>query len=151
MDLNFCEKILKLGNVVVCLDNFSTENIVDFFKNLNFKLIESDIRDLDTCRKVADGSDFVLYEAALSSVPRSINDPIVTNNVNISGFLNMLVAARDAKVKRFVYCCKQFYLWCAAKVCLKLEDVIGKPFFPYAVTKYVNELYADVFARIYIA
>lgn len=148
---NLCEELLGLNNKVVCLDNFSTgkrENIEGFLSNPGFTLIEGDIRDLETCREAADGVDYVLHEAALGSVPRSIKDPITTNEVNISGFLNMLVAARDAKVKRFIYAASSSTYGDSATL-PKIEDVIGKPLSPYAVTKYVNELYADVFARTY--
>ena len=148
---NLCEKLLELDNKVICLDNFSTgkrENIEIFLKNQNFQLIEGDIRDFDTCFKAVKDVDFVLHEAALGSVPRSINDPITTNSVNISGFLNMIVAARDAKVKRFVYAASSS-TYGDSKALPKVEDVIGKPLSPYAITKYVNELYADVFAKTY--
>jgi UDP-N-acetylglucosamine 4-epimerase len=148
---NLCEKLLEPGNRVVCLDNFSTgkrENIAPFLENPDFTLIEGDIRDLETCRKAVAGADYVLHEAALGSVPRSINDPITTNEVNISGFLNMLVAARDEKVKRFVYAASSS-TYGDSKTLPKTEDVIGKPLSPYAITKYVNELYADVFAKTY--
>src|ERR1035438_23484 len=103
---NICEDLLKYNNEVICLDNFSTgriENIRDFLNHKNFKLVTGDIRNLDDCKKAADNVDLILHEAALGSVPRSINDPFSTNSVNISGFLNMLITARDAKVKRFVY------------------------------------------------
>jgi UDP-N-acetylglucosamine 4-epimerase len=146
---NLCEKLLESGNQIVCLDNFSTgkrENIVPFLENSDFKLIEGDIRDLETCRRAVEGMDYVLHEAALGSVPRSINDPITTNEVNISGFLNILVAARDAKIKRFVYAASSS-TYGDSKSLPKTEDVTGKPLSPYAVTKYVNELYADVFAK----
>jgi len=148
---NLCEKLLELDNKVICLDNFSTgkrENIEQFLKNQNFQFIEGDIRDLETCRKAVENVDFVLHEAALGSIPRSINDPITTNSVNISGFLNMLVAARDAKVKRFVYAASSS-TYGDSKSLPKVEDTIGKPLSPYAITKYVNELYADVFAKTY--
>ena len=148
---NLCEKLLELNNQVVCLDNFSTgkkENIAPFLKNPDFLLIEGDIRNLDTCRKAVENADYVLHEAALGSVPRSINDPVTTNEVNISGFLNMLVAARDAKVKRFVYAASSS-TYGDSKTLPKVEDVIGRPLSPYAITKYVNELYADVFAKTY--
>ena len=148
---NLCEKLLELDNTVVCLDNFATgkrENIEPFLSNLNFSLIEGDIRDLDTCRKAVSGMDYVLHEAALGSIPRSINDPITTNEVNISGFLNMLVAAKDEKIKRFVYAASSSTYGDSASL-PKVEDVIGKPLSPYAITKYGNELYADVFARTY--
>jgi UDP-N-acetylglucosamine 4-epimerase len=148
---NLCEKLLESSNRVVCLDNFSTgkrENVIPFLKNPTFKLIEGDIRELETCRRAVEGIDYVLHEAALGSVPRSINDPITTNEVNVSGFLNMLVAARDAKVKRFVYAASSS-TYGDSKSLLKVEDNIGKPLSPYAITKYVNELYADVFAQTY--
>ena len=148
---NLCEKLLELDNQVVCLDNFSTgkrENITPFLKNSDFLLIEGDIRNLETCRKAVENVDYVLHEAALGSVPRSIDDPITTNEVNISGFLNMLVAARDAKVKRFVYAASSS-TYGDSQTLPKVEDVIGKPLSPYAVTKFVNELYADVFSRTY--
>ena len=136
---------------MVCLDNFSTghrHNIEQFFSNPNFTLIEGDIRNLETCEKAVSGIDFVLHQAALGSVPRSINDPITTNEVNVSGFLNMLTASRDAKVKRFIYAASSS-TYGDSEVLPKVEDVIGKPLSPYAVTKYVNELYADVFSKTY--
>jgi len=148
---NLCEILLEKGVRVVCLDNFSTgkrENIACFLSNENFRLIEGDIRNLDTCRMAVEGVEYVLHEAALGSVPRSVNDPITTNEVNISGFLNMLVAARDANVKRFVYAASSSTYGDSEKM-PKTEDVIGRPLSPYAITKYVNELYADVFARTY--
>ncbi|MDR0365031.1 MAG: SDR family oxidoreductase [Bacteroidales bacterium] len=148
---NLCETLLESDNQVACLDNFFTgkrENIEDFFSNPNFTLIEGDIRDFDICKKAVENVDYVLHEAALGSVPRSIQDPITTNEVNISGFLNMLVAARDAQVKRFVYAASSSTYGDSAAL-PKVEDVIGKPLSPYAITKYVNELYADVFTRTY--
>jgi len=148
---NLCETLLKHDMKVVCLDNFSTgkrENIKPFLKNPNFKLIEGDIRNLNDCHKACEGVDYVLHEAALGSVPRSIKDPITTNDVNVSGFLNMLVAARDAKVKRFVYAASSS-TYGDHKALPKVEDVIGKPLSPYAITKYVNELYADIFHTTY--
>tara|TARA_R110000868_G_scaffold8400_6_gene43706 strand:- start:1540 stop:2535 length:996 start_codon:yes stop_codon:yes gene_type:complete len=148
---NLCETLLKHGIKVVCLDNFSTgkrENIKPFLKNPNFKLIEGDIRNLPDCHKACEGVDYVLHEAALGSVPRSIKDPITTNDVNVSGFLNMLVAARDAKVKRFVYAASSS-TYGDHEALPKVEDVIGKPLSPYAITKYVNELYADIFHTTY--
>ena len=148
---NLCEALLANNNKVVCLDNFATgkvENIHPFLSNKNFQLLVGDIRNLDDCRKGCEGVDFVLHEAALGSVPRSIKDPITSNEVNVSGFLNMLVAARDAKVKRFVYAASSS-TYGDSKNLPKVEDVIGKPLSPYAVTKYVNELYADVFSRTY--
>ena len=148
---NLCETLLKHDMKVVCLDNFSTgkrENIKPFLKNPNFKLIEGDIRNLPDCHKACEGVDYVLHEAALGSVPRSIKDPITTNDVNVSGFLNMLVAARDAKVKRFVYAASSS-TYGDHEALPKVEDVIGKPLSPYAITKYVNELYADIFHTTY--
>jgi UDP-N-acetylglucosamine/UDP-N-acetylgalactosamine 4-epimerase len=148
---NLCESLLNLGNDVICLDNFSTgkmENIESFLANPDFKLIRGDIRNLDDCRNAVDGVQYVLHEAALGSVPRSINNPIATNDVNISGFLNMLVAARDAKVKRFIYAASSS-TYGDSETLPKEEDIIGKPLSPYAVTKYVNELYADVFSKSY--
>ena len=148
---NLCEHFLAKGFEVVCLDNFSTgyhKNIASFLANENFQLIEGDIRDLATCEKAVNGADYVLHQAALGSVPRSINDPLTTNEVNITGFLNMLVAARDAKVKRFVYAASSS-TYGDSEVLPKVEDVIGKPLSPYAITKYVNELYAEVFGKTY--
>ena len=147
---NLCAYFLE-NNKVVCLDNFSTGhryNIEPFLSNPNFTLIEGDIRNFETCEKAVLGIDFVLHEAALGSVPRSINDPITTNEVNISGFLNMLTASRNANVKRFIYAASSSTY--GDSVALpKIEEVIGKPLSPYAVTKYVNELYADVFSKTY--
>ncbi|MFA5541732.1 MAG: SDR family oxidoreductase [Bacteroidales bacterium] len=148
---NLVEELLHLGNIVTCLDNFSTgkrENVEPFLSNSNFTLIEGDIRDLETCRKAVKNQEYVLHEAALGSVPRSINDPITTNDVNISGFLNMLVASRDEGIKRFVYAASSS-TYGDSKALPKVEDKIGKPLSPYAITKYVNELYADVFAKTY--
>lgn len=148
---NLSEKLLELGAMVTVLDNFATghrRNVEAFLSNENFTLIEGDIRDLETCRKVCEGRDFVLHQAALGSVPRSINDPITSNEVNVGGFLNMLVAARDAGVKRLVYAASSS-TYGDSKSLPKVEDVIGKPLSPYAITKYVNELYADVFKRTY--
>ncbi len=148
---NLCEVLLGNGNKIRCLDNFSTGrkgNIAPFLNHKNFTLIEGDIRDVDTCHTACEGVDYVLHQAALGSVPRSINDPITTNDVNVSGFLNMLVAARDAKVKRFVYAASSS-TYGDSKSMPKVEDVVGKPLSPYAITKYVNELYADVFAKTY--
>jgi len=148
---NLCEALLKLSNEVVCLDNFSTgkiENIEHLIENPKFTLIGGDIRNLEDCKKACTGVDYVLHEAALGSVPRSIEDPITTNNVNISGFVNMLTAARDAKVKRFVYAASSS-TYGDSKGLPKVEDVIGKPLSPYAITKYVNELYAEIFFKTY--
>jgi UDP-N-acetylglucosamine 4-epimerase len=144
---NLCEDLLKFDNEVICLDNFSTgkiENIKDLLLLKKFKLIVGDIRNLEDCKKAVDGVDIILQEAALGSVPRSINDPITTNEVNIGGFLNMLVAARDAKVKRMVYAASSS-TYGDSESLPKIEENIGKPLSPYAVTKYVNELYAHVF------
>lgn len=150
---NLCEHLLKNGYQVRCLDNFATgkwQNIVDLLAKYpyDFELLVGDIRNLDDCRKAVDGVEYVFHEAALGSVPRSINDPITTNDVNIGGFLNMLVAARDAGVKRFIFAASSS-TYGDSKSLPKVEDVIGKPLSPYAITKYVDELYADVFARTY--
>ncbi|MDB4391184.1 SDR family oxidoreductase [Akkermansiaceae bacterium] len=148
---NLTEVLLAQGNSVVCLDNFATgkrENIELFLDNPAYILIEGDIRDLDTCNKACDSMDYILHQAALGSVPRSINDPISSNEVNISGFLNMLVAARDAGAKRMVYAASSS-TYGDSKELPKVEDRIGRPLSPYAVTKFVNELYADVFSKTY--
>lgn len=148
---NLCEELISLGANVTCLDNFSTgfrENLESIKDHPNFKLIEGDIRNLEDCKLACENQDFVLHEAALGSVPRSINDPITSNDVNVGGFLNMLVAARDANVKRFVYAASSS-TYGDSESLPKVEDVIGKPLSPYAITKYVNELYADVFKRTY--
>ena len=150
---NLCEALLQEGHEVVCLDNFATgkmENIQPLLDNFpdRFTLITGDIRKGEDCRKAVEGVEYVFHEAALGSVPRSINDPVTTNEVNISGFLNMLVAARDAGVKRFIYAASSSTYGDSASL-PKVEEVIGKPLSPYAITKYVNELYADVFARTY--
>ncbi|MDC8099698.1 MULTISPECIES: SDR family oxidoreductase [Chryseobacterium] len=148
---NLTEYFLNKGYDVVCLDNFATghrHNVEPFLKNPNYKLIEGDIRDLEVCRKAVENVDYILHQAALGSVPRSIKDPITSNDVNVSGFLNMLVAARDANVKRFVYAASSSTYGDSASL-PKVEDVIGRPLSPYAITKYVNELYADVFGKTY--
>lgn len=148
---NLCEYFLAKGHQVTCLDNFATghrHNIAEFLNHPNFKLIEGDIRSLDTCHEAVKEIDFVLHQAALGSVPRSINDPITSNEVNVSGFLNMLVASRDAGVKRFVYAASSS-TYGDSESLPKVEDIIGKPLSPYAITKYVNELYADIFAKTY--
>lgn len=148
---NLCEVLLEKGYSVVCLDNFSTghrENLISFISNPRFKLIEGDIRNLSDCRTAVAGVDFVFHEAALGSVPRSINDPIQTNDVNIGGFLNMLVAAKEVGVKRFIYAASSSTYGDSTDL-PKVEERIGKPLSPYAITKYVNELYADVFAKTY--
>lgn len=148
---NLTEYFLQKGYKVVVLDNFATghrHNIAMHEGNPNFKLIEGDIRNPDDCKKAVEGVDYVLHQAALGSVPRSINDPITSNEVNVSGFMQMLIASRDAGVKRFVYAASSSTYGDSASL-PKVEDVIGRPLSPYAVTKYVNELYADVFAKTY--
>lgn len=154
---NLLEALLKLGQKVTGLDNFSNghrhnllqvEALVGPDAWANCRFIEGDIRDLDTCRTACDGIDFVLHEAALGSVTRSLEDPILSNASNVTGFLNMLVAARDAKVRRFVYAASSSTYGDHPDL-PKVEGVIGNPLSPYAVTKYVNELYADVFGRSY--
>ncbi len=148
---NLCEALLNLNMSVSCLDNFSTgkkENITSFMPNVNFDLIEGDVRNFEDCQKAVEGVDYVLHQAALGSVPRSIKDPITSNEVNVSGFLNMLVASRDAKVKRFVYAASSS-TYGDSTAMPKVENIIGKPLSPYAITKYINELYADVFSKTY--
>lgn len=148
---NLSEYFLQKGHKVICLDNFSTghrHNLKDFINHPNFKLIEGDIRNISDCKNAVIGTDFVLHQAALGSVPRSINDPITTNDVNVSGFLNMLVAARDANVKRFIYAASSS-TYGDSQGLPKVEEVIGKPLSPYAITKYVNELYAEIFSNAY--
>ena len=148
---NLVEKFLAQGNEVVVLDNFSTgkrENLVPFSDNKSFKLIEGDIRNISDCQKALDGVEYVLHEAALGSVPRSVKDPMTSTAVNILGFVNMLYAASQAKVKRFVYAASSS-TYGDSKTLPKKEDVIGKPLSPYAITKYVNELYAENFHNLY--
>lgn len=150
---NLCEHLLNEGHTVRCLDNFATGKPKNIFPLLEkypktFELHVGDIRKLDDCRKAVDGMEYVLHEAALGSVPRSIKDPITTNDVNIGGFMNMIVASRDAGIKRFVFAASSS-TYGDSKSLPKVEDVIGKPLSPYAITKYVDELYADVFARTY--
>lgn len=148
---NLCHYFLEKGHKVTCLDNFATghrHNIEPFLSNPDFTLIEGDIRDLNTCHSAVSGIDYVFHQAALGSVPRSINDPITSNEVNVSGFLNMLVAARDAKVKRFIYAASSS-TYGDSESLPKVEAIIGKPLSPYAITKYVNELYAEIFSRTY--
>ena len=154
---NLLEALLKLDQKVTGLDNFSTgyrhnlgqvKELVSSAAWRNFNLVEGDIRRLEDCTNACKDVDYVLHHAALGSVPRSIQDPILTNENNISGFLNMLVASRDAAVKRFVYAASSS-TYGDHPALPKVESVIGKPLSPYAVTKYVNELYADVFARCY--
>ncbi len=148
---NLCEYFINKGHKVVCLDNFATghrHNLESIFNHPNFTLIEGDIRNLSDCEKAVSGADYVLHQAALGSVPRSINDPATSNDVNVSGFLNMLLAARDAKIKRFIYAASSS-TYGDSEALPKVEDVIGKPLSPYAITKYVNELYADIFSKTY--
>ncbi|HRE77352.1 MAG TPA: SDR family oxidoreductase [Flavobacterium sp.] len=148
---NLCHYFLEKGHRVTCLDNFATghrHNVAPFLTNSNFTLIEGDIRDLNTCHSAVIGIDYVLHQAALGSVPRSIHDPITSNDVNVSGFLNMLVAARDAKVKRFIYAASSS-TYGDSESLPKVEEIIGKPLSPYAITKYVNELYAEIFSKTY--
>ncbi len=148
---NLCEELLSLGANVTCLDNFSTgfrENLATIIDHPKFRLIEGDIRNPEDCKKACENQDFILHEAALGSVPRSINDPVTSNDVNVGGFLNMLVAARDAGVKRFIYAASSS-TYGDSESLPKVEDKIGKPLSPYAITKFVNELYADVFKRTY--
>ncbi|MFZ2738245.1 MAG: SDR family oxidoreductase [Burkholderiaceae bacterium] len=154
---NLLEALLKLNQRVVGLDNFATghksnldevQSLVTLAQWANFQFIQGDIRNLDDCQKATQGVDYILHQAALGSVPRSVADPITTNAVNVTGFLNMLVAARDAKVRRFVYAASSSTYGDHPGL-PKVEDTIGKPLSPYAVTKYVNELYADVFGKTY--
>lgn len=150
---NLCEFLLKEGHTVRCLDNFATghiENLLPLIEQYpdTFTLQVGDIRNLSDCQKAVENMEYVLHEAALGSVPRSIKDPITTNDVNIGGFMNMLVAARDAGIKRFIFAASSSTYGDSASL-PKVEDVIGKPLSPYAITKYVDELYADVFARTY--
>ncbi|GAA4296655.1 SDR family oxidoreductase [Aestuariibaculum suncheonense] len=148
---NLCEHLLSYDIKITCLDNFSTgkrKNIEAFKDNPNFNLIEGDIRNLSDCKKASANVDYVLHQAALGSVPRSIADPITTNDVNVSGFLNMLVAAKEVDVKRFIYAASSS-TYGDSKSLPKVENQIGKPLSPYAITKYVNELYADIFHTTY--
>ncbi len=148
---NLCEYFTHKGYRVVCLDNLATGhyyNIEPLLAYPNFTFIQGDIRNMDACLQAVSGVDYVLHQAALGSVPRSINDPITSNDVNVSGFLNMLVAARDAGVKRFIYAASSS-TYGDSESLPKVEDVIGKPLSPYAITKYVNELYASIFSKTY--
>ena len=154
---NLLEALLKLDQRVVGLDNFATgyqynldevQSLVTPAQWANFQFIQGDIRNLEDCHRACSGVDYVLHQAALGSVPRSLADPITTNSANITGFLNMLVAARDAQVKSFTYAASSS-TYGDHPVLPKVEDNIGKPLSPYAVTKYVNELYADVFSKCY--
>ena len=146
------EYLIKKGaGLVRVLDNFTTgsrENISGFSSSPSFEMVEGDICDIDTCRMATTGIDFVLHQAALGSVPRSINDPVRTNEVNVTGFLNVLIAARDAQVKRMIYAASSSTYGDSPSL-PKVEEQIGNPLSPYAVTKYINELYASVFSRTY--
>ncbi len=148
---SICHDLLERGNEVICLDNFATgkrENISDLKGNPKFRLIEGDIRDIDTCHKAVKGIDVVLHQAALGSVPRSIADPATTNAVNINGFLNMLIATRDAGIQRFVYASSSSVYGDSPEL-PKVEERTGKVLSPYAITKMVNEEYARVFGSLY--
>lgn len=148
---NLCETLLEFGAKVKCLDNLSTghkENLENIINNPRFQFVKGDIRNLETCQRACDDMDFVLHEAALGSVPRSLKDPITSNEVNVSGFLNMLVASKENKVKRFVYAASSS-TYGDSESLPKEEENIGKPLSPYAITKYVNELYADIFSKSY--
>lgn len=150
---NLTEELLQQGHRVTVLDNFATgkiENLLPLLEKYpgSLTLQVGDIRNLDDCQKATEGIEYVFHEAALGSVPRSIKDPVTTNEVNVSGFLNMLVASRDAGVKRFIYAASSSTYGDSPSL-PKVEEVIGKPLSPYAITKYVNELYADVFSRTY--
>jgi len=148
---NLIEYFLKNKNEVICLDNLSTghrKNITEFLSNPNFQFLEGDIRDLDTCKMAVRDCEYVFHEAALGSVPRSINDPATTNSVNIDGFLNMLIASRDEKVRRFIYAASSS-TYGDSKELPKIEERIGRPLSPYAITKVVNEYFAKVFSELY--
>lgn len=148
---NLVEYFLAKGHQVVVLDNFATgyrSNIIQHESNPNFNLVEGDIRNVEDCRLAIQGVNYVLHQAALGSVPRSIKDPQTSNEVNVTGFLNMLVVARDAQVKRFIYAASSS-TYGDSESLPKVEEKIGKPLSPYAITKYVNELYAEIFSRTY--
>ncbi len=150
---NLCETLLNQGHQVRCLDNFATgkiENLLPLLEQYpnHFELTVGDIRNSEDCRKAVEGIEYVLHEAALGSVPRSIKDPSTTNDVNINGFLNMLIASRDAGIKRFIFAASSS-TYGDSRALPKKEEVIGRPLSPYAITKYVDELYADVFAKTY--
>ena len=148
---NLIEALLAEGAHVVCLDNFSTgkeENLQTFRNHPHFHLIRGDIRDYDTCLQACKDAEIIFHEAALGSVPRSVHDPVTTNEVNIGGFVKMLNAARESGVKRFIYAASSS-TYGDSRTLPKVEEQIGKPLSPYAVTKYVNELYADVFHNLY--
>lgn len=148
---NLVESLLASGNYVVCLDNFATgkrENLTSFVDNQNFRLIEGDIRNYDDCLKAVENIDIVFHEAALGSVPRSLKDPVTTTDVNIGGFVKMLFASKEAGVKRFIYAASSSTYGDHPDL-PKVEDKIGSPLSPYAITKYVNELFAGNFATSY--
>jgi UDP-N-acetylglucosamine 4-epimerase len=148
---NLSEYLLEKGCGVVCLDNLATgsiENVNHLSTNPNFTFVEGDIRNITDCHAAVKGVDYVLHQAALGSVPRSIKDPITSNEVNVSGFLNMLIASRDAGVKRFIYAASSS-TYGDSESLPKVEETIGRPLSPYAITKFVNELYADVFSKTY--
>ena len=148
---NLCEFLVTNGAHVKCLDNLSTgklSNLKSIIGHQNFEFVEGDIRDIARCDQSVKGVDYVLHHAALGSVPRSVKDPVLSNEVNVSGFLNMLVASKNANVKRFIYAASSS-TYGDSESLPKIEDHIGKPLSPYAVTKYVNELYADVFFKTY--
>lgn len=148
---NLCEYFLEKGYQVVCLDNLATghrKNITHLLNNENFEFIEGDIRKYEDCKRAVEGVNYILHQAALGSVPRSIQDPLTSNEVNVSGFLNVLHAAKEANVKRFVYAASSS-TYGDSESLPKVEEVIGKPLSPYAITKYVNELYAEIFGKTY--
>jgi UDP-N-acetylglucosamine 4-epimerase len=148
---NLCEKLLHQDNEVICLDNFSTgkrENLTHLLPNPHFKLLEGDIRNPQDCQLAVQGVDYVLHQAALGSVPRSIKNPMLTDEVNVNGFVNILFASAQAKVKRFVYASSSSVYGDYPHL-PKIEHLIGKPLSPYAISKYTNELYAQVFSQLY--
>ncbi len=148
---NLTEALLNAGNKVTVLDNFATghrHNIDPFLSNPDFTLIKGDIRDLECCKKAVEGKDYIFHQAALGSVPRSVKDPITSNDVNVNGTLNMMVAAKEAGIKRFVFASSSSVFGDAPEL-PKIESKTGKPLSPYAITKAVNELYADVFSKTY--
>ncbi|MDI1254485.1 MAG: SDR family oxidoreductase [Flavobacterium sp.] len=148
---NLCEYFIAKNYKVRCLDNFATghrHNLKAIASHSNFELIEGDIRNLKDCQNAVQGADYVLHHAALGSVPRSIKDPITTNEVNVGGFVNMLTASKEAGIKRFIYAASSS-TYGDSKSLPKVEDVIGRPLSPYAITKYANELYAEIFSKTY--
>ena len=148
---NLIEYFLLNNNKIVCLDNFETgleKNISEFYANPNFKFIKGDIRDLDTCKLAMKDCKYIFHQAALGSIPRSINDPITSADININGFVKMLFAAKEAKIKRFIYAASSSTYGDNFDL-PKVEENIGKPLSPYAITKLTNELYANVFSDIY--